>query len=122
MNSAQKSVPSISILVNSYTIAMTPLSEKKIHKIGRIDQIVCDYFQTHPDQKEVPAKRLMPLFIEKGIFFKNHRDGLPIRSLLRHLDKENMLPLLKHVQVVRHAANRNWYFAPEATSMGNVVP
>jgi len=93
-----------------YTIAMIPLSEKKIHKIGRIDQIVRDYFLGHPDQKEILAKELMPLFIEKGIFFKNHRDGLPIRSLLRHLDQDNKLSLLKHVQVVRHAVNRNWYF------------
>ena len=89
---------------------MINLSEKKIHKIGRIDQIVRDYFQEHPAIKEVMAKELMPLFIEKGIFFKNHRDGLPIRSLLRHLDQENKLSLLKNVQVVRHAVNRNWFF------------
>jgi hypothetical protein len=89
---------------------MLTLSEKKVHKIGRIDQIVRDYFQEYPAIKEVLAKVLMPLFIEKGIFFKNHRDGLPIRSLLRHLDQENKLCLLKHVQVVRHAVNRKWYF------------
>jgi hypothetical protein len=89
---------------------MPPLSEKTIHKIGRIDQIVRDYFQTHPEQIEILAKDLMPLFIEKSIFFKNHRDGLPIRSLLRRMDAENKLPLLKHVKAVRHAVNRNWYF------------
>ncbi len=89
---------------------MIVLSKKKLHKIGRIDQIVRDYFQEYPDIKEVLAKKLMSLFIEKGIFFKNHRDGLPIHSLLRHLDQENKLALLKHVRVVRHAVNRNWYF------------
>jgi len=89
------------------------LSEKKLHKIGRIDQVVRDYFQAHPGPHEVLAQKLMPLFIEKGIFFKNHRNGLPIRSLLRLLDQENMLSLLTHAQVVRHEVNRNWYFVSE---------
>ena len=89
---------------------MVTLSEQKLHKIGRIDQIVRDYFQENPTMKKTLAKELMPLFIENGIFFKNHRDGLPIRSLLRHLDQENKLSLLKHVQIVRHKVNINWYF------------
>lgn len=85
-------------------------SEKKLHKIGRIDQIVRDYFEDDPTATEIPAKELMKTFIHKGIFFKNHRDGLPIRKLLRDLDKENKLHLLKHVKVVRHPVNRRWYF------------
>jgi len=89
---------------------MPPLSEEKIHKIGRIDQVVRDYFQKHPDSEEILAKKLMPLFIEKGIFNKDHRDGLPIMNILRDLDSENKLSLLKHVRVIRHAVNRNWYF------------
>ena len=89
---------------------MLTFSEKRIHKIGRIDQIVRDYFAAHPDQKEVLAKDLMPLFVEKTIFFKDQRGGLPIRTLHRQLDQENKLSLLKHVRVVRHAVNRNWYF------------
>lgn len=89
---------------------MAPLSEEKLHKIGRIDQVVRDYFQEHPGSDEIPAKELMPLFIEKRIFNKNHRDGLPIRNILRDLDSENKLSLLKHVRVIRYAVNRNWYF------------
>ena len=91
---------------------MVTRSEERLHKIGRIDQIVRDYFNSHPDQTEILAKELMPLFIEKGIFVKNHRDGLPIRDLLRAMDAENKLSLLKHVRVVRHTVNRNWYFQP----------
>jgi hypothetical protein len=98
------------------------LSEKKLHKVGRIDQIVRDYFQENPAIKGVLAKELMPLFIEKAIFFKNHRDGLPIRSLLRHLDQENKLSLLMHVQVVRHAVNRNWYFMAAEATPGRLPP
>jgi hypothetical protein len=89
---------------------MTKFSEKKLHKIGRIDQIIRDYFIANPSVKEIRAKELMPLFIEKCIFFKNQRDGLPIRNLLRQLDKENKLHLFKHIKVVRKPVNRNWYF------------
>ena len=85
------------------------MTEQTIQKVGRIDQIVRDYFLTS-DSKEVLAKDLMPLFIEKEIFIKDLREGLPIRNILRMLDKENKLHLLKHVTVVRNTINRNWYF------------
>lgn len=86
------------------------LSEKKLHRIGRIDQIVRDYFLANPSLKEIPAQDLMPLFIEKDVFKKNHRDGLPIREILRELDSNNKLHLLKHVKVARKLKNRGWYF------------
>ncbi len=87
------------------------LTENQIHKLGRIDQVIRDYFQNNPSIKEVLAKDLMQLFVEKGIFSKDYsRPGLPIRNLLRQLDTENKLSLLKHCKVVRHAVNRNWYF------------
>jgi hypothetical protein len=88
-------------------------SEKQIHKIGRIDQVIRDFFEANPSIIEIPAKELMPVFIQKGIFYKNHRDGLPIRNLLRDLDKENKLSLLKHTKVIRHSVNRKWYFAKQ---------
>jgi hypothetical protein len=87
------------------------LSEKKIHKIGRIDQIVRDYFDTHPSRKEVPAKDLMTLFIKKGIFKKDNKEGKPIRDLLRELDGINKLHLLRYIKVDRKIVNRNWYFS-----------
>ena len=92
-------------------LTLPMLSEKKIHKIGRIDQIVRDYFDANPSLNEIAAKDLMPLFIKKGIFPKNHHDGLPIRNLLRELDSENKLHLLRFVKVDRKIVNRNWYFS-----------
>lgn len=86
------------------------LSENKIHRIGRIDQIVRDYFLANPALNEIPAKDLMPLFIQKGVFEKNHRGGLPIREILRELDGSIKLHLLKHVKVARKLKNRVWYF------------
>jgi hypothetical protein len=88
------------------------ISENTIHKAERIDQAVRDYFKSNPSIMEVSAKDLMPLFVDKDIFNKDYsRPGLPIRNLLRQLDKENKLSLLKHCKVVRHEVNRNWYFS-----------
>lgn len=86
------------------------MTDKKIHLAGRIDQLVRDYFEKNKTETEIAAKELMPLFIEKGIFKNNHRDGLPIRNLLRELDKENKLSLIRNLKVDRKAVNRNWYF------------
>jgi hypothetical protein len=87
------------------------LSEKIIHKAGRIDQVVRDYFASNPSVLELPAKDLMTQFIAKGIFNKDYsRPGLPIRNILRELDAANKLSLLANCKVVRNKANRNWYF------------
>lgn len=86
------------------------LSEKKLHKIARIDQTVHDYFTQHPAKKEVPARELMPLFIANGVFFKNERRGMAIRNLLNRLHTADKLHLLSQCNVVRSEENRHWYF------------
>ena len=86
------------------------MTEKKTHLTGRIDQIVRDYFEVNKTVSEILAKDLMPLLIKKGVFTKDHKNGLPIRNLLRQLDAENKLGLIKNVKVVRNNINRNWYF------------
>lgn len=100
------------ILKIQYFSESIMLSEKAIHMVGRIDQIVRTYFEENPSVSSIPAKDFMPLFVNKGIFKKDYsRPGLPIRNILRELDKENKLNLLKHCKVIRHASNRNWYFS-----------
>jgi hypothetical protein len=86
------------------------MTEKEIHLVGRIDQITRDHFENKGSVGEILAKDLMYLFIKKGIFKKDHRDGLPIRKLLRKLEEENKLSLLRHIRVDRKSVNRNWYF------------
>ena len=44
------------------------LTEFKIHRAGRIDQIVRDFFDKNPSVNELLAKELMFVFILKGIF------------------------------------------------------
>lgn len=85
-------------------------SEKKLHKISQIDEIVRNYFVDHPPLTEVYAKDLMHKFIGKGIFFKNYSNGLPIRQLLNQMDEAHKLYLFKYVRVIRNEVNRNWYF------------
>lgn len=55
-------------------------------------------------------KDLMPFLIEKGFFEKDHREGLPLRNVLRALDESNKLYLIPQVRVERKAKNRSWYF------------
>jgi hypothetical protein len=60
--------------------------------------------------KDAKPKDLMPILVQKGYFNKDHRDGLPLRNVLRELDEQNMLYLLPQVSVERKASNRFWYF------------
>jgi hypothetical protein len=91
------------------------MDDNGIHLIGRIDQIVRDYFLANPSVNIDLAKNFMPLFIEKGIFEKDTKAGKPIRDLLRELDSEKKLNLLHHCTVVRKTVNRNWYFERPAS-------
>lgn len=77
---------------------------------NKINKTLKEFFSTPSNPKKVKAKSLMNLFIEKGIFSSNHRDGLPIRNYLRYLDDNDMLHLIPYVMVERKAVNRNWFF------------
>lgn len=82
-----------------------------IHLAGRIDQITRDYFDQNSEISKLQAKELMPLFIGKGIFNNNKKNGLPIRNILRELDKVDALGLIYHCHPERKSSNTNWFFA-----------
>lgn len=89
-------------------------------RIHRINQVLEDYFKHNPNK--IQAKELMPLFIKNGIFAKDNKDrpGLPIRNLLRKLDKDNKLTRIPYIVAERKDKNTNWFFAPIAkTSQSN---
>lgn len=71
--------------------------------------LIQEYLITHQFEKSNP-KNLMPILVEKGFFNKDHRDGLPLRNLLRQLDDDNLLYLLPQVSVERRDKNRFWFF------------
>jgi len=55
-------------------------------------------------------KVLTPWLIEQGYFSKDHRNGLPLRNLLRELDEQKKLYLLPNLRVERKEVNRLWKF------------
>ena len=81
-------------------------------RIHRINQVLEDYFKHNPNK--IQAKELMPLFIKNGIFAKDNKDrpGLPIRKLLRKLDKDNKLTRIPYIVAERKDKNTYWFFAP----------
>ncbi|WP_415061016.1 hypothetical protein [Flavobacterium sp.] len=59
---------------------------------------------------DAKPKDLMPILIEKGFFKKDHREGLPLREILRDLDARNELYLLPQVRAERKEVNVSWFF------------
>lgn len=83
---------------------------KEQERIKKVNTILEDYFNNQNNPQKVQAKEMMPLFIQKGIFNSNQRDGLPIRNLLRKLDSEGRLKEIPYVHPERKGRNTNWYF------------
>ena len=85
-------------------------------KIDQINNVVASYFSNNKTVTLVPAKDLMPYFILAGIFPKDHKNGLPIRNILRALDSKNQLAKLPHVLAERKDSNTNWFFSSTPTT------
>lgn len=83
----------------------------KIEKIRGINIALAEFFSQESNPQRLQAKDLMPLFVEKGIFKNDHKNGLPIRKLLRELDESNNLSAIPYVIPERKAQNTNWHFA-----------
>lgn len=81
-------------------------------KIKEINKVIQAYFEKNTTETIVPAKNLMQDFIQAGIFGKDNRKGLPIRKVLRELDKENQLDQVLSVYAERTATDTYWYFIP----------
>lgn len=78
--------------------------------IDRINNVLRRFFNENSNVGLVPAKDLMPYFIQANIFKKDHKDGLPIRKILRELDDTNNLSLIPFAIKQQKAKNRNWFF------------
>lgn len=82
-------------------------------KIEKINKVLADYFAKNKNVTRVRALDMMDEFVKAGIFKSDsERAGLPIRSLLRELDRNNLLDLIPYIVVERKEKNRNWYFEP----------
>jgi len=78
--------------------------------IQKINTVIKEYFDLNKSIKILPAKDLMPQFIKAGIFSKDYKNGLPIRNMLRDLDKKNELSLIPYTIAERKMKNTNWFF------------
>jgi len=85
------------------------ITSADIQKALRIKRVLTEYFK-NSGQSKVMAKDLMTLFIANGIFTKDHKEGLPIRDFLRHLDENNHLHLIPQIHFEQKEKNKNWYF------------
>lgn len=83
---------------------------KKEERIQKINSVLKEYFSDSKNPRCILAKELMDLFISKGIFETNHRDGLPIRKLLRELSKENRISAIPYADGEKKSKNTNWFF------------
>ena len=85
------------------------ISNVDIQKAFRIKRAVNEFFETSTETK-IQAKDLMKKFIVNEIFKSDHKEGLPIREFLRHLDDNNHLKLIAKAYYEQKEKNKNWYF------------
>ncbi len=81
-----------------------------LSKIPAINKVIQQFFDANPSVKQIPAKDLMTYLVRAGIFAADRKGGLPIREILRALDRTNQLHKIPFVLADRKTANTNWYF------------
>jgi len=79
-------------------------------RVKAINNVLRDYFANKANPRQVPALELMGLFIDKGIFKKDHRNGLPIRNVLRKLHNEGRLHDIPYAHGELKQKNIYWTF------------
>lgn len=77
--------------------------------IVKMGYVIQNFLVTN-NLSNVKPKELMPYLIEKGFFNVDHREGLPLRNILREMDKSKTLYLIPQVSVIRKDKNRFWFF------------
>lgn len=90
---------------------------EKQELIKAINSVLRDYFADKTNPRLVPALELMGLFIDKGIFNKDYRHGLPIRSILRKLHNEGCLHAIPYARRELKQKNIYWTFADANADM-----
>lgn len=83
------------------------MSEENLKKIN---EAISHYFDTNTSVDWIPAKTIMPALIEAGIFTKDKKKGLPIRQVLRALDKESTSTKIPTAYAERGPESVYWYF------------
>lgn len=77
--------------------------------IKEVNQSIENTFK-HTSIDVLKPKDIMNDLIIRGIFKKDHRNGLPLRNLLRTLEKDSQLNLIPSLKIERKPKNIYWYF------------
>lgn len=86
-------------------------------RVKAINNVLRAYFADKTNPRQVPAFKLMGLFIDKGIFKKDHRNGLPIRNVLRKLRNEGHLHDIPYAHGELKQKNTYWTFVDTNADM-----
>ena len=89
------------------------MTQETIDINQKINEAVNAYFESNPDTQWFPAKKLMPSLIENGAFLRDKKKGMPLRQVLRALDKEEKLNLIPRAFAERVGVDIYWYFVRE---------
>jgi len=84
--------------------------------IAKINEVIAEYFSTTSEEDWVPAKAIMPALVKAGIFIKDEKNGMPLRRVLRELDKDNALDKIPFVHAERSGENTYWYLVRTGAS------
>jgi hypothetical protein len=89
------------------------ISSSKLELAHRIDNII-DGWLRETGVQEAKPKDVMPVLLKHKIFSADHRQGLPLRKLLRELDDAGHLSVMTTARCERKAKNRLWTFHPSS--------
>ncbi|PCJ01167.1 MAG: hypothetical protein COB15_01655 [Flavobacteriales bacterium] len=81
--------------------------------IASINKVIAAYFKNNPEVEWIAVKKLMPELIAEGVFYKDEKKGLPLRNVLRALDKEKALDKIPTVHAERRGIDTYWYIVRE---------
>lgn len=87
------------------------MKDEKIQAAFKVKKAVAEYFAEHPEFLKVRAIDLMDFFVEKKIFAKDEKLGLPIRSLLNELQKKNLMALVPQAYAEQKEKGMVWFFS-----------
>lgn len=85
-------------------------------RISEINKVVDNYFNTNSKKDWIPVKDIMADLVKAGVFTKDNKKGLPLRKVLRALDKENKLNTLPRVHAERTDTAVYWYLVREGAT------
>jgi len=95
-------------------------SGEKIQLAKRIDELIEGWLRA-TGRDEARPKDVMPLLIQNHVFPGDHKQGLPLRKLLRELQRSGDLSVMHTVRPERKNKNILWYFTLRE-STGSVEP